>query len=69
MSNEVKLVGTSQVLANFSKIEADLLNKAGVAIQEVVLQATYEAKRNAPVDLGGWFKVSMPILTNGNSRA
>ena len=53
MSNEVKLIGTSQVLANFSKIEADLLNKAGVAIQEVVLQATYEAKRNAPVDLGG----------------
>lgn len=53
MSNEVRLSGVSQVIANIGKIETQILNEAGVIIQGVVLEVAYEAKRSAPVDLGG----------------
>ena len=53
MSNEVRLIGTSQVLANIGEIEAQILNQASAILQGVVLEATYEAKMSAPVDLGG----------------
>ena len=53
MSNEVKLVGTSQVLANFSKLEKSIIQEASTIVQEITLEVAYLAKTNAPVDLGG----------------
>jgi len=53
VSNEVRLIGTSQVIANIDKIEKQVLAHANILVQEAILETAFQAKWDAPVDMGG----------------
>lgn len=52
MTNKFEILGLSQALGRFDQIERQLVRDAGEAVQETVLEVAFEAKRDAPVDLG-----------------
>lgn len=52
MTDKFEILGLSQVLGKFDQIERQLKRDAGEAVQETVLEVAYDAKRDAPVDMG-----------------
>ena len=45
--------GLDAMLRRIGAIEREITKKTGDAVQEITLQVAYDAKRDAPVDLGG----------------
>lgn len=52
MTTKFEILGLTQVLGKFEQIERQLVRETGEALQETVLEVAYDAKRDAPVDLG-----------------
>jgi len=52
VTTKFEILGLSQVLGKFDQIERQLIRETGDAVQETVLEVAYNAKRDAPVDLG-----------------
>jgi HK97 gp10 family phage protein len=53
VTSKFEIKGLGLVLARFDTLERELTNDTREALEETTLEVAYNAKRDAPVDLGG----------------